>query len=212
MWRLNQPNRRYSQSENANLQTSVARILVISGMNRSFSFLFHVDIQVFFRFFLLLCATCIIAFPLHWPWGGCGGEWRSPNVTVVILIDGVSGCMVPEHRASLHRHDKFQRTKCNGLINPCWGEMEIWWINSWWGWNTIGRGPRGVYYPLFDCTETRRRWRSGTSQLWLPNSVWRRSRRFWILTNDNVTTPSLHIIIINSSRFSRVIIAQIQDI
>lgn len=173
MWRLNQPHRGYSQSENANVQTSVAKILVKSGMNRRSSSLFHVDIQVFFRFFLLSCATCIIAFPLHWPWGG-GGERRSPNVTVVILIDGVSGWMVPERRASPHRHDKFQRTKCNGLINPCWGKMEIWWTNSRWGWNTIGPGLRGVHYPLFDSTETRRWWRSGTSQLWLFNSVWRR--------------------------------------
>lgn len=36
---------------------------------------------------------CIIAFPLYWP----QGKWSSNNVTVVILIDGVDPCEVPEH-------------------------------------------------------------------------------------------------------------------
>lgn len=43
--------------------------------------------------------TCIIAFPLRWTWG----KWSYPNVTVVILIDGVDTYKVPEHWASPHR-------------------------------------------------------------------------------------------------------------
>lgn len=209
MWRLNQPHRGYSQSENANVQTSVAKILVKSGMNTSLFLPLSYRYSGVLSLFPAL--VCYLHNCLSPPLAG-GGERHALNVKVLILIDGVGGWMVPEHRASPHRHDKFQGTKCNGLINPCWAKMEIWWINSWWGWNAIGPGSRGVHYLLFDCMETRRWWQSGTSQLWLPNSGWRRSCWFWNLTNDNVTTPSLHIIIINTFIFSRVITAQSQDI
>lgn len=56
--------------------------------------------------------TCIIAFPLHWP----RGKWSSHNVTVVILIDGVDTCSRTSSIGA-HRHDKFQGTNYNGLIN-----------------------------------------------------------------------------------------------
>lgn len=130
MWSLNLPHRGYSHSENDNVHTSEEKILVESGMNTRSSSPFHVDIQVFCRFFpaLMYYLHNCLSPPLVIR--GCGGERSSPNVAVVILIDGVSGWMVPEHRASLHRHEKFLWTKCNGLINPCWVKMKIWWINS----------------------------------------------------------------------------------
>lgn len=77
----------------------------------------------------LSCATCIIAFPLQWP----RGKWSSPNVTVVILIDGVDTCAVPEHRASPHTDmTNFREQIIMAWLIPS-GEMEILWIpiNSW---------------------------------------------------------------------------------
>ena len=77
----------------------------------------------------LSCATCIIVFPLYWP----RGKWSSPNVTVVILIDGVDTRAVPEHRASPHTDMTNSREQIlMGWLIPS-GEMEILWIpiNSW---------------------------------------------------------------------------------
>lgn len=68
--------------------------------------------------------TCIIAFPLHWP----QGKWSSHNITVVILIDGVDTCAVPEHRASPHTdmtNFEEQIIIARIMINPHWGNGNI---------------------------------------------------------------------------------------
>lgn len=103
-------------------------------------------------------ATCIIAFPLHWP----QGKWSSHNVTVVILIDGVDTRAVPEHRASPHTDmTNFgeQIIIACIMINPLWGK----WKYCEYLWTHGGRrAPQwdqtqgGLLCPLSSCADTRK--------------------------------------------------------
>ena len=105
--------REHSQSDNANYGTGVQykqKTIIVVGNKLALFLSFSccsgvLSLSLSLSLFLVLTlppspsyATCIIAFPLHWP----RGKWSSHNVTVVILIDGVDTCAVPEHRASVH--------------------------------------------------------------------------------------------------------------
>lgn len=91
-------------------------------------------------------ATCIIAFLLHWPWG----KWSPHNVTVVILIDGVDTCAVPEHRASLHTdmtNFREQIIMARIMINPLSGNGNI--VNTYELMEDIQRYNRNIFRGCF---------------------------------------------------------------
>lgn len=64
-----------------------------------------------------------------------------------------------------HRHDKFQGTNYNGLINPLWGNGNI--VNTYKFMEDTElynrTRVRGLLYPLSSCTNTREGWRRGNS-------------------------------------------------
>lgn len=122
-------------------------------------------------------ATCIIAFPLHWP----RGKWSSHNVTVVILIDGVDTCAVPEHRASAHTdmtNFREQIIMACIMINPLWGNGNI--VNTYELIEDIELNNRtrlrGLLYLLSRYKDTRHWWQKGNSKLGLPNNAWKGSK------------------------------------
>lgn len=65
-----------------------------------------------------------------------------------------------------HRHDKFQGTNYNGLINLLWGNGNI--VNTYKLMEDIepynGTRLRGLLYPLFRCTDTRKGCWQGNSK------------------------------------------------